>query len=236
MKKMNIFEIYGNVHNDKIETPKVEVQAYSPISTKRRVPKVVNGKFSLVESLKESVDGDRSLAPDVKRHFLEIISTYNSFREQMSRQSDILETAETLGGVVDAAKELTIAEGNDWFDKITIKRNMTELDKLDKQFDKFAVDAKKMDERLHALYEDMGHILNRYYEISDIDPSVMNQRLGRVDETKNVKYKFQLIVKNTYTDEEFTVGAFVALGDANNALILFKKQAPSHLEYTLKRI
>jgi len=236
MKKFNIFEIYGQVHNDKIETPKVEVQSYSPISTKQRTPKIVNGKFSLMESLRESVGGDRTLAPDIKRHFLEIISTYNSFREQMSRQSDIVETAQTLGGVVDAAKELTLAEGNDWFDKITIKRNMNELDKLDKQFDKFAVDAKKMDERLHALYEDMGHILNRYYEISDIDPAVLNQRLGRVDESKNVKYKFQLTVKNTYTDEEFIVGAFVALGDANNAHTLFQKQAPSHLKYTLTKI
>jgi hypothetical protein len=236
MKKFNIFEVYGNVHGEKVETPKVEVQSYSPISVGRKVPVIVGGKFSLTKSLRESVGGERTLATDIKRHFLEIISTYNSFREQMSRQSDIVETAHTLGGVVDAAKELTLQEGGDWFDKITIKRNMNELDKLDKQFDKFALDAKQMDERLHALYEDMGHILNRYYEIRDIDPAVMNQRLGKVDETKNVKYKFQLMVKNTKTEEQYPVGAFVAQGDAYNALTLFKKQAPSYLEYTLTKI
>lgn len=300
MEKFNIFEIYGQVHNEKIETPKVEVQSYSPISTKRRTPKVVNGKFSLMESLKgedtsiqenityskdgyvkkivnlagklmkditingityrynptyktynsvknndllhkthfgikESVDGDRTLAPDIKRHFLEIISTYNSFSEQMSRQSDILETAQTLGGVVDAAKELTLAEGNDWFDKITVKRNMNELDKLDKQFDKFAVDAKKMDERLHALYEDMGHILNRYYEISDIDPSVMRERLGGVDEASKATYKHILMLRNDKTDEVFNVGAFTTLGGAHIALQAFKKTAPSHMEYYLTK-
>jgi hypothetical protein len=235
MKKFNIFEIYGQVHNEKIETPKVEVQSYSPISTKRRTPKIVNGKFSLMESLKESVGSDRTLAPDIKRHFLEIISTYNSFSEQMSRQSDILETAQTLGGVVDAAKELTLAEGNDWFDKITVKRNMNELDKLDKQFDKFAVDAKKMDERLHALYEDMGHILNRYYEISDIDPAVMRERLGRVDETNKPNYKHILMLKNNNTDETFKIGAFIAQGDAFTALNAFKKTAPKHMEYYLSK-
>jgi hypothetical protein len=235
MKKFNIFEIYGHVHNDKIETPKVEVQAYSPISTKRRTPKIVDGKFSLMESLKESADGARTLATDVKRHFLEIISTYNSFREQMSRQSDIVETANTLGGVVDAAKELTLAEGNDWFDKITIKRNMTELDKLDKQFDKFAIDAKQMDERLHALYEDMGHILGRYYEISDIDPAVMNQRLGKVNEATKTTYKHILMLRNDKTDEVFKIGAFTAMGDAQTALQAFKKTAPSHMEYYLTK-
>lgn len=235
MKKFNIFEIYGQVHNEKIETPKIEVQSYSPISTKRRTPKIVNGKFSLMESLKESVGSDRTLAPDIKRHFLEIISTYNSFSEQMSRQSDILETAQTLGGVVDAAKELTISEGNDWFDKITVKRNMNELDKLDRQFDKFAVDAKKMDERLHALYEDMGHILNRYYEISDIDPAVMKQRLGRVDEATKTTYKHILMLRNDKTDEVFKIGAFTAMGDAQTALQSFKKTAPSHMEYYLTK-
>ena len=35
-----------------------------------------------------------------------------------------------------------------------------------------------MDERLHSLYEDMGHILSRYYEIADIQPDVMKERLG----------------------------------------------------------
>jgi len=45
--------------------------------------------------------------------------------------------------------------------------------------------------------------------------------------------KYQLTVKNIITNEEFLVGAFVAKGDALNALIMFKQQALSHLEYTL---
>ena len=96
----------------------------------------------------------------------------------MRRQSDIVETAETLAGVVEAAKTLTLSEAGDWFDKVTIKRNMKELEKMDKDFNKVAAEARALDERLHALYEDMGNILGRYYEISDIDPETMKQRLG----------------------------------------------------------
>ena len=55
---------------------------------------------------------------------------------------------------------------------------MSELDKMDKAFDKVASEARALDERLHALYEDMGNILGRYYEISDIDPNTMKERLG----------------------------------------------------------
>ena len=133
--------------------------------------------IKLRDLLKETEEFQQ-LPNEIKRHFLEIISTYGQHREGMSRKSDIRQVAETLGGIADAAQEYTLREGGDWFDRVTIKRNMTELDKLDKNFQKFAVEAKSMDERLHSLYEDMGHILNRYYEIADIPTDTMHERLG----------------------------------------------------------
>lgn len=174
------FDIYNYVHKNrfKLDVKKPKTVAYkTPTSwMPLNEVKIVNGKFNLIESLEATTD--RPLATEVKRHFLEIISTYNSFAEQMKRNSDIVEMAETLGGVIDAAKTLTLHEAGDWFDKVTIKRNMSELDKLDKSFDKVAAEARALDNRLAALYEDMGNILGRYYEISDVDPSVMKQRLG----------------------------------------------------------
>ena len=175
------FDIYDYVHNNKFTlksnapTGTNVTKGYNDIR-KTNINEVVirDGKFSLSESL----DANRPLATDVKKHFLEIISTYKGFAEQMQRQSDIAETAETLGGVVEAARTLTLSEAGDWFDKVTIKRNMSELEKLDKSFDKVASEARALDERLHALYEDMGNILGRYYEIADLDPNVMKERLG----------------------------------------------------------
>lgn len=174
------FDIYNFVHKNKFKLkadPQVSSKYYSPIASQAiKEVKVVNGKFSLTESLGATFD--RPLATEVKKHFLEIISTYTGFQEQINRNSDIVEMAETLGGVVDAAKTLTLKEAGDWFDKVTVKRNMQELDKLDKSFDKVAVEARALDQRLSALYEDMGNILGRYYEISDLDPAVMRKRLG----------------------------------------------------------
>jgi len=120
----------------------------------------------------------QQLPSELKRHFLEIISTYNQHREGMSRKSDIMQIAETLGGIADAAQEYTLREGGDWFDRVTIKRNMNELKKLQTSFEKEAVEAKAQQQRLEALYEDMGHVLGRYFEIADISEDVMKQRLG----------------------------------------------------------
>ena len=120
----------------------------------------------------------RPLSNEVKKHFLEIVSTYNKYQESLDRKSDIQEIAETLGGITEAARTLAIHEGDDWFDKHTIKRNMSELEKLGKEFDKCAVEATSLDQRLGGLYEDMGNILSRYYKMGDITEEQMKERLG----------------------------------------------------------
>lgn len=141
--------------------------------------------------IKESLRGDKKgMNEETKRHFLEIISTYNSYQENLKRKSDLIEVSKTLGAIVEAAKHLTLNEADDWFDKVTVKRNMKELEKLDSEFDKIASEAKSLDNRMVALYEDMGHILNRYYEISDIKEEEMEKRLGEKKRKKKNRKKY----------------------------------------------
>ena len=128
----------------------------------------------------------QQLPSEIKKHFLEIISTFGQHRESMTRKSDIRQVAETLGGIADAAQEYTLREGGDWFDRVTIKRNMNELKKLQTSFEKEAVEARAQQQRLEALYEDMGHVLGRYFEIADISEDMMKQRLG-INECKTCK-------------------------------------------------
>ena len=128
----------------------------------------------------------QQLSTELKKHFLEIISTYGQHREGMARKSDIRQVAETLGGIADAAQEYTLREGGDWFDRVTIKRNMNELKKLQSAFEKEAIEAKAQEQRLESLYEDMGHVLGRYFEIADVSEQVMKQRLG-LQECKTCK-------------------------------------------------
>jgi hypothetical protein len=128
----------------------------------------------------------QQLPTELKKHFLEIISTYGQHRDGMTRKSDIRQVAETLGGIADAAQEYTLREGGDWFDRVTIKRNMNELKKLQAAFEKESLEAKAQEQRLESLYEDMGHVLGRYFEIADVSEQVMKQRLG-LQECKTCK-------------------------------------------------
>ena len=133
--------------------------------------------IKLKDILKETEEFQQ-LPSEIKKHFLEIISTYGQHRENMSRKSDIRQVAETLGAIADAAQEYTLREGGEWFDRVTIKRNMKELKSLQEKFEKEAVEAKAQEQRLEALYEDMGHVLGRYFEIAEITEEQMHQRLG----------------------------------------------------------
>ena len=144
--------------------------------------------IKLKDILNESEQTGNRLPNVLKKHFLEIISTYGQHREGLSRKSDIRQVAETLGAIADAAQEYTLREGGDWFDRVTIKRNMKELKSLQEKFEKEAVEAKAQEQRLEALYEDMGHVLQRYFEIADVSEEVMKSRLG-LQENKKTKKK-----------------------------------------------
>jgi hypothetical protein len=133
--------------------------------------------LKLKDVLKESEEFGK-LPNEIKKHFLEIISTYGNHRESITRKSDIREIAETLGAIADAAQEYTLREGGDWFDRVTIKRNMKELKGLCEKFEKESSLAKDQEQRLEALYEDMGHVLSRYFEIAEVSEAMMRERLG----------------------------------------------------------
>ena len=115
---------------------------------------------------------------EARRHFLEVISTYKAFGRKLQAEHDLAEIANTLGGIVDAATTFAVKESGNNFDPATVKRNMGDLGKLSAQFEKSANEAKQLQQRMSSLYEDMGHVLGRYFEIADLSEDVMKQRLG----------------------------------------------------------
>jgi len=95
------------------------------------------------------------------------ISSYNKLGESIFGESNITKIAEKMSWIANQAKSHTLSETEDWFDKITVNRNMKELTGLSSNFSKIASEAKSLQERMGALYEDMGNILGRYYEIGE---------------------------------------------------------------------
>ena len=95
------------------------------------------------------------------------IDNYNSLGEQIYGKGNLKEVAETLSKIAEGARQHTLSETDDMFDKVTVSRNMKELTGLSKQFEKVAGEANALQERMTGLYEDMGNILGRYYSIGE---------------------------------------------------------------------
>ena len=129
-------------------------------------------------------EGEDKKAPspmhnEARRHFLELISTYKTFGKKLQAEHDLAEIANTLGGIVDAATTFTQKESGNHFDPATVKRNMSDLGKLSSQFEKSATEAKQLQQRMSSLYEDMGHVLGRYFDMQEITDEEADFRLGK---------------------------------------------------------
>ena len=98
--------------------------------------------------------------------FLGMVNRFGRIGEDI-KVNDLRGIANVLKNVAEVAKIHTESLQEDWFDKVTVSRNMKELNNYSKQFSKIAQEAANLQERMRGLYEDMGNIMGRYYEISE---------------------------------------------------------------------
>ena len=135
----------------------------------QRTPKATD-----LSGMVEDIYGQTTQKVNVKE-FMKEVSGFNSFGKQIYREGNLKDLAERLSRLAVTAKQHTIQETEDWFDKITVNRNMKELTSLSNQFRKVATESQGLQERMSGLYEDMGHILGRYYEIHEPEHEVSSE-------------------------------------------------------------
>ena len=131
-------------------------------------------KATDLSGMVEDIYGQTTQKVNVKE-FMKEVSGFNSFGKQIYREGNLKDLAERLSRLAVTAKQHTIQETEDWFDKITVNRNMKELTSLSNQFRKVATESQGLQERMSGLYEDMGHILGRYYEIHEPEHEVSSE-------------------------------------------------------------
>ena len=116
---------------------------------------------------------ESKLAPEQKKTFIEAVARFNEYGKHIYRESKFTkEIVETMQRLMSGASKYIVDENqDDWFDSLTIKRDSKAIDSAAKDFTKCAREMSGMQQRLESLYEDLGHKLGRYYEISEaLDP------------------------------------------------------------------
>lgn len=126
-------------------------------------------KLKLKDILKEEniEEQEFTLTEEDKKEFFENIKNFSSLRNQiLGSDSNLRKIAETLAKYAKIAEHITLNETDDWFDKITINKNMKQLKNISNDFTKAASDMQSIKERVSSLFDDMGHVLNKYFDVN----------------------------------------------------------------------
>ena len=106
--------------------------------------------------------------------FMQEVKNFSRLGEIIYREGSLRDVAKGLAELADKARVATLQETDDWFDKVTINKNMKQLGAASSDFTKIAKEASSLQQRMESLYEDMGHILGRYYDLDEamdkVDP------------------------------------------------------------------
>ena len=127
--------------------------------------------------------------PKVDKHkVIEGVRNFGIVGKQLYNNNNIVEIAKQLSEIAESAHSHILGEQDDWFDKISVNKNMKSLKGSVVEFQKAAKEAHQLNQRMTALYEDIGHVLNRYYEIDEIVEDKGDMDGDGIDEPDDKEY------------------------------------------------
>ena len=118
-----------------------------------------------IVDLMEALESEQpQITKEQKKAFMEAIRGFSQLGEGVYGKTNLKELCEKVKYMVETANQVTLSEG-DWFDGMTVNRNMKEIANSYKVFEKTAQEMSVLRERFEAAFEDIGRGLNRYFEM-----------------------------------------------------------------------
>ncbi len=114
-------------------------------------------------------EDDDGLTDDEKEVLFREMKKFNEYGDPLFRSKDesLGVLAKKLEKLTEFAQEFLMRNVDEEFDKVTVNRNIKEINKYIDKFKKIAGEVKEKESRLQALYEDIGVVFNRYFDIED---------------------------------------------------------------------
>jgi len=125
-------------------------------------------------------------SPKVDKYkVVEGVKNFGIVGKALYNNNNIVEIAKQLSEIAESAHHHILGEQDDWFDKVSVNKNMKSLKGGVVEFQKTAKEAHQLNQRLTALYEDIGHVLNRYYDIDEALDKVDTDKVEPEDDFKD---------------------------------------------------
>ena len=146
--------------------------------------------------LKQLLEGIFEEKPQINKfEVVEGVKSFGVVGKSLYNNSNIMEIAKQVSHIAENAHSHVLSETSDWFDQVSVNKNMQSLKKRVAEFKKAATEAHSLNQRMTGLYEDMGHILNRYYDITEDAGDMDNDGINEPDDEEYLDNKDKAIKK-----------------------------------------
>lgn len=119
----------------------------------------------------------KPLSPEQKRRLKDMASMFENFGECLKNEEALMNSAHGLTELCELAETYAISECGDIFQKNIVEKDMKDLKKRVMEFQKVTKEAYARMQQLGVAYQDIGHVLGRYYDLKstgNINPAGEN--------------------------------------------------------------
>lgn len=120
-----------------------------------------NLKFILETLLDEQ---PQPLSKEEKAAFIQQVQNFSSMSDSVYGKGDLDQLTQRVHDIIEKAEKIATEKG-DWFDSVTVKRHMKNLNDSYKVFEATAREMSQLQQRLSAAYEDIAQGLSKYFDV-----------------------------------------------------------------------
>ena len=105
------------------------------------------------------------MTPDKKKRLVDLAAKYEQFGECLQNEDALMNAAKGLTELCELAETYAVNECGEWFQKEIVSKDMKELKRRVGEFQKIVKEAHARMQQAGVGYQDIGHILGRYYDL-----------------------------------------------------------------------
>jgi hypothetical protein len=139
-----------------------------PKNTEFSLKQIVEGMGQI--SNKIGQPQQEQMTPEMKRQLKEMAMMFNEYGSAFEGEQKIMDAAQAVGEFMKLAEMYAVNEGGDVFQENIIKQNFQEAQKKVQQLQKLAQECYVRKQQLGVLFDDIRHVVTRYYKVQEPIP------------------------------------------------------------------
>ena len=111
------------------------------------------------------------LTAEQKHKLMEMASMFENYGQVLRNEEAIINSAREMTELCELAEAYALNECGDWFQQDIVRKDMKELKKRVMEYGKVAKECYARMQQLGVAYQDIGHVLGRYYDLKKKNPT-----------------------------------------------------------------